>query len=225
MFIEVWSDILCPFCYIGKRNLENALKEFPEPVQVVWRSFELDPKAPKVSPVDLPTRLAERYGQTLEWAREKNREVEGRASSVGLTFHLEKAVLTNSFDAHRLIHLAESKGQQNAMKERLLAAYFTESKNIGDLATLVDLAVEIGLDGPTVEAMLKSDQYSEDVRNDERLARDLDISGVPFFVVNQRFAISGAQPKEYFLEALHKIKEEMSKDDTRDSSDDKGDKS
>ncbi|RZA19865.1 MAG: DsbA family oxidoreductase [Proteobacteria bacterium] len=213
MFIEVWSDIVCPFCYIGKRNLESAIKEFSEPVQIVWRSFELDPDAAKVSAVDLPTRLAQKYGQTIEWAKEKNQEVTSRASSVGLTFHLDKVIPTNSFDAHRLIHLAESKGLQNAMKERLLLAYFTEGKDISDHNTLSALAHELGIETSAVDDMLKSDKYSEDVRNDERLARDLEISGVPFFVVNQRFAISGAQPKEYFLEALQSVKARLAEDE------------
>lgn len=211
MFIEVWSDIVCPFCYIGKRNLENALKEFSEPVQVVWRSFELDPQAEKTQNVDLATRLAKKYGKTLDWAIAMNEQVTERARAVGLDFHLDKAVPTNSFDAHRLIHLAETKTKQDKMKERLFRAYFTEGKNISDPSDLLLLGLEIGLEKDEIQVLLESDRFSEEVRQDERLARDLEISGVPFFVINQRFAISGAQPKEVFLEVLEKAKTELEK--------------
>lgn len=211
MFVEIWSDVLCPFCYIGKRNLEAALKEFSTPVQVVWRSFELDPTSAKQQDDDLPSRLAKKYGKTREWAVSMNQQVTERAQQAGLEFHLEKAVPTNSFDAHRLIHLAEAKGLQDAMKERLLKAYFSEGKNISEPDTLVSLGVELGIDPHEIRAMLSSDQYSEAVRQDENLARDLEISGVPFFVINQRFAVSGAQPKEVFLEVFEKAKVELEK--------------
>ncbi len=213
LFIEAWSDIACPFCFIGKKNLDDALKELSFSVPVVWRSFELDPNAPKQSNMPLTEKLASKYGRPLEWAVQMNQDITERAKSVGLDFHLEKVVLANTFDAHRMIHLAEAKGMQGAMKERLLSAYFQEGLTLSDHATLITLGKEIGLDPNECGVMLSSDQYREDVRNDEKLASELEISGVPFFVVNQRYAISGAQPKEFFVETLGKIKIELDQEE------------
>lgn len=213
LFVEIWSDILCPFCYIGKRNLEAALKEFPDPVQIVWRSFELNKDAPKKSSDSLPEGLAKKYGKSLEWALDMNQQMQKRAQEVGLTLNFEKVVPTNSFDAHRLIHLAEKSGRQGDMKEALLQAYFTDGKDISDHPTLIALGVSLGLDANEIRVMLESDRFRDDVREDERIAADLQISGVPFFVVNQRFAISGAQPKEFFLESFNKIRADLAKEE------------
>lgn len=211
MFIEIWSDVLCPFCFIGKRNLENALREFSSPVQVVWRSFELNPAAKRED--NLIAHLSTKFGKPREWAEGMAKQVSDRAAEAGLQFNLDKAIPTNSFNAHRLIHLAESRGQQDAMKERLLKAYFVEGLDISDNDTLVSLGSELGLDGGEIKVMLETDRFSEEVRQDENLARDLEISGVPFFVISQRFSISGAQPKELFLEVLEKAKIELEKEE------------
>ena len=211
IFIEIWSDILCPFCYIGKRNLESALEEFPDPVQIVWRSFELNKEAPKKSGDTLPEALAKKYGKSLEWALDMNQQIQKRALDVGLTLNFEKVVPTNSFDAHRLIHLAEKSGRQGDMNEALFHAYFTDGQDISDHSTLIALGVSLGLDSNEIRVMLESDRFRDEVREDQRIATDLEISGVPFFVVNQRFAISGAQPKEFFVESLTKIKTELAK--------------
>ncbi|MBC7532200.1 MAG: DsbA family oxidoreductase [Oligoflexus sp.] len=203
--VEIWSDIVCPFCYIGKRHFEQAGKQFPHPVEVKWRSFELQKDAPKKQEQDLATRLAQKYGKSLEWAKAMNQQVTEKAAHVGVTFHLDKVIPTNSFDGHRLIHLAQTFGLQDEAKERLLAAYFTEGKDISDHPTLVDLGREIGLEVEDVQAMLESDRYGAEVRADEQLASEIEISGVPFFVIDQRYAISGAQPVEVFVETLHKV--------------------
>lgn len=213
MFIEVWSDIACPFCYLGKKNLEDALKELDFSVPVVWRSFELDPNAPKSSSVDLPTKLAQKYGKSIEWAKSMNQDLSAKAKDVGLILNFDKVVPTNTFDAHRLIHFAEAHGKQGEMKERLLKAYFTEGENLSERATLSRLAKDIGLDEEQASLCLDSEQYVQDVRDDEKLAADLEISGVPFFVVNQRYAISGAQPKDFFVSNLRKIKADLDQEE------------
>lgn len=202
--VEIWSDILCPFCYIGKRHVEAAQKQFPHPLTVKWRSFELQKDAAKKQNQDLASRLAQKYGKSLEWAQAMNQQVTEKARQVGVSFHLDKAIPTNSFDAHRLIHLAETFGRQDQAKERLLKAYFTDGLDISDHPTLVALGLEIGLVAEDVEAMLSGNRYAAEVRADEQLAAEIEISGVPFFVINQRYAISGAQPVEVFVETFHK---------------------
>lgn len=209
--VEIWSDIVCPFCYIGKRHFEQARQHFPHPLELRWRSFELQRDAPKKQHQDLATRLSQTYGKSLEWAKAMNQQVSARAAQVGLAFDLDRAVPTNSFDGHRLIHLARNFGRQDEAKERLLSAYFTEGKDISDHPTLIELGRDIGLDVEDVQAMLESDRYGAEVRADEQLAADIEISGVPFFVINQRYAISGAQPVELFVETLHKVWAEENK--------------
>jgi predicted DsbA family dithiol-disulfide isomerase len=209
--VEIWSDIVCPFCYIGKRHFEQARAQFPHPVSVTWRSFELQKDAAKKQDIDLATRLSQKYGKSLEWAKAMNQQVTEKAARVGVTFDLERAVPTNSFDGHRLIHLAKTFGLQDEAKERLLSAYFTEGKDISDHQTLQDLGLAIGLKGEDVRAMLGTDRYAAEVRADEQLAAEIEISGVPFFVINERYAISGAQPVELFVETLHKAWAEENK--------------
>lgn len=206
MRIDIWSDVVCPWCYVGKRRFERALAEFPHAadVDVVWHSFELDPTAPRTTDVPPAERLAAKYGLTVEQAQQANANLTATAADEGLEFHLDEARSGNSFDAHRLLHLAAERGLQGQLKERLLRAYFTERVAIGEPAELRRLAVEVGLDDVGVAQVLDSDEYAEDVRADESQARSYNISGVPFFVVDDRYGISGAQPTELFTEALQR---------------------
>jgi predicted DsbA family dithiol-disulfide isomerase len=202
--IEIWSDIACPWCYIGKRRLEAALAEFEhrDEVRVRWRSFELDPSAPPERAGDRAERLAEKYGMSVEQAREAEQRLTSAAAGEELPFRFDLARSGNTFDGHRLVHLAETYGLQDAMKERLLRAYFTEGELMSDHDALVRLAAEVGLDQQEVRELLGSDRYADDVRADERTAGELGISAVPTFVVDRRLGASGAQPPEALLDLL-----------------------
>ncbi len=204
--IEVWSDVVCPWCYIGKRHLESALAEFDHAgqVEVVWRSFELDPSAPAVREGDYATRLASKYAVSVPEARAMIEQMTGKAASVGLDFRFDLARPGNTFHAHRLLHLGADRGLQDEVKERLLAATFTEGAPIGDTDTLVRLAVEAGLDGTEARSVLETDAYAEEVRADERRAAALGISGVPFFVVDGAYGVSGAQPPEVLATVMQR---------------------
>jgi predicted DsbA family dithiol-disulfide isomerase len=210
MKIEVWSDFVCPFCYIGKRRLETALENFPHrgEVEVIYRSFELDPTAKKGAHSDIHALLAAKYGISYEEAKAMNARVGAQAQAVGLTYHFDTMILTNTFDAHRLMHYAARQGKMAEMTERLMKAYFTDSKDIGDHETLAELAEEVGLDKADVLAMLKSGDFADDVRQDEQEAAALGVRGVPFFVLNRKYAVSGAQPLEVFAQALEKAWQE-----------------
>jgi predicted DsbA family dithiol-disulfide isomerase len=202
--VEIWSDVVCPWCYIGKRRFESALAAFPhrDAVEVIYRSFELDPTAQVESGQSVTERLAEKYGVSLAQADAMNARVTGIAAGEGLEYHLEKARHANTVKAHRLIHLAASKGLQDAVLERVMTAYFSEGENIGETETLVRLAAEAGLDADEARITLESDAYADAVRTDERRARMLGINGVPFFVVDERYGVSGAQPAELLLQVL-----------------------
>jgi predicted DsbA family dithiol-disulfide isomerase len=203
--VEIWSDVVCPWCYIGKRRFEAALSRFAhrDDVEVVWRSFELDPSAPPTgTPGGQAERLAAKYGTTVDAARQMQQRVSDAAAGEGLDFDLDVAVPANTVDAHRVIHLAERQGLQGQMKERLLRAHFTEGEAVGEVPTLVRLAAEVGLDADTVRSLLATEELTDAVRADESEARALGISGVPFFVIDRRYGVSGAQPSEHLLEAL-----------------------
>jgi predicted DsbA family dithiol-disulfide isomerase len=201
--VEIWSDVVCPWCYVGKRRFENALAQFGhrDDVEVVWRSFELDPGAPPEREGSSAEHLAGKYGMSVEQAEGTNAQMTALATSEGLEYHLDRTRGGNSFDAHRLIQRALQDGLQDAMKERLMRAYFTEGEAIGDRDTLIRLAGEVGVDG---EAALTDQQYADAVRGDEELAMRIGIRGVPFFVLNRRYGVSGAQPPELLLQALDK---------------------
>jgi len=205
MEIEIWSDIACPWCYIGKRRFEAALAEFEhrDDVRVTWRSFELDPAAPPVRDGDRAERLAEKYGMTVEQAREMGRQMTETAAGEGLDFRFDIQRSGATFDGHRVIHLAGEHGLQDAMKERLLRAYFTEGELMSDRDVLVRLAAEVGLDADEVRAMLASDRFAAEVRDDERTAAQFGISAVPTFVVDRAIGASGAHPPEALLQLLH----------------------
>lgn len=205
--IEIWSDIMCPFCYIGKRKFELALQNFPHKsvVEVEWKSFQLNPDLatdPNKKTLDY---LAEIKGCSLEHAKSMSDNVSKIAKSVDLHYDLENAVVANSFDAHRFLHLAKYHGLQNAAEERLFAAYFTEAKNTADHETLIQLGVDIGMNAEETREMLTSSDFSMDVNRDIQEAVEIGIKGVPFFVLDRKFAISGAQESSVFLNALNEL--------------------
>lgn len=204
MKVEVWSDVVCPWCYVGKRNLEAALAVFEhaDDVEVLWRAFELDQNAPREREGRYVDRLARKYGVDRDAAQAMIDRMVSAAAAVGLDFRFDIARPGNTADAHRLLHLASEWGFQGALKERLLRATFTEGEPIGDRATLARLAGDVGLDPAEVEGVLDSDRFLPDVRADQARAVSLDVHGVPFFLVDGRFAIGGAQPPRILLRVL-----------------------
>lgn len=204
MQVEIWSDIVCPWCYLGKRRFERALTAYPhaDEVTVVYRSFELDPTAAKGTTSPTVQRLADKYGMTVAQATDAQREMEQRATADGLQFQLEGLRSGNTRDAHRLLHLAKDRDRQAALTERLHAVYFTESGSIFDPEPLTAAAVEVGLEEAEVAAVLASDAYDKAVADDEQTAQALGISGVPFFVLDRRLGVSGAQSADVLTRAL-----------------------
>jgi predicted DsbA family dithiol-disulfide isomerase len=208
----VWSDVVCPWCYIGKRRLEEALDAGGDTATIVWHSFQLDPSSRNDDPRDLATRLGEKYGRGREWALQANAHVTGIAAEVGLEYHLDQAKPANTVDAHRLLHLARDledagevpAGTQGALKERLLKAYFTDGLPVGDHATLTELATEVGLPADRVREVLAGRTYTDDVAADQAQALAYGANGVPFFVIDEKYGVSGAQPVEVFQEALRR---------------------
>lgn len=204
MQVEIWSDFACPFCYIGKRRFEKALADFAhhDRVKVIYRSFELDPNAPKHVPHDVFDMLSNKYGMSREEAIAMNQNLSQQAANEGLDFQFDDMVLTNTFDAHRLRHFAEKYGKSTAVSELLFQAYFSESKNLSNHNTLADLAAEAGLDREETLSMLAGEQFAENVREEEKDGSRLGIRGVPFYVINRKQALSGAQPSSVYLNAL-----------------------
>jgi predicted DsbA family dithiol-disulfide isomerase len=202
--VEIWSDIACPWCYIGKRRFEAALDQFEhrDEVKVTWRSFELDPGAPQERTGDRAEHLAQKYGMTVQQAREAEQRLTDAAAGEGLPFRFDIARSGNTFDGHRLVHLAETQDLQDELKERLLRAYFTEGELISDQETLVRVGVEVGLDEQEVRELLAGDRFADEVRADERTAGELGISAVPTFVVDRQLGASGAQPPDALLDLL-----------------------
>jgi len=207
MTVEIWSDIVCPWCYIGKRRFESALARFAhrEQVAIIWRSFELDPRAPQRTLGSLTDMLARKIGVSSAQAATMNAQVSALAAKEGLDYRLDRAQHGNTFDAHRLIHLAAAHQRQGAAKERLLRAYFCDGLPISDHETLVAIGVELGIAADEVRAMLTSAAYADAVRADERRATALGISGVPFFVIDAQYGVSGAQAPEVFLDTLEQV--------------------
>jgi len=205
--IDVWSDIMCPFCYIGKRKLEKALAQFEhkDDVAITWHSFQLDPTIQYEPGRDFYQYLADRKGQSRDWSVKIHKQMEQNAKDEGLDYHFDKAVIANSFNAHRLIHMAKTKGLGDAAKEQLLKAYFTDGRNVDDMDTLVDIGASVGLDADEVRRALSTDSFAQEVQADIATAGELGINGVPFFLFNQRYAISGAQPTELFLSGLRQL--------------------
>lgn len=207
MKIDVWSDVLCPFCYIGKRKLEAALAKFPHAgeVAVTWRSFELDPSAKSDRSKTIYEYLAAKYGRSIDWARQTNANLAQQAANDGLKFDFDRVRPTNSFDAHRLLHLARARGYQPQLQEALFAAYFTHGQDVSDHGALTRLATEAGLEAGEVTKVLSGQDYGDAVRAEEAQAQSLGIRGVPAFVIDEKYLISGAQPSETLLEALNEI--------------------
>jgi len=206
MKVEVWSDIMCPFCYIGKRHYESALGQFEDSdqLEIEWHSFQLDPTIPKSLPVkeNVYQYLANRKGISYEQSAQMHERVIQMAKKAGLEYHFEQAIVANSFDAHRMIQLAKTKGLGDEAEERLFRAYFTEGKDFGDHETLIKIGKEIGLHEDEIKSALVSDEYAEKVERDIQEATEIGVNGVPFFVFDHKYAVSGAQPPEYFLQAL-----------------------
>ncbi|HSC37193.1 MAG TPA: DsbA family oxidoreductase [Chitinophagaceae bacterium] len=205
MKIEIWSDIMCPFCYIGKRRLESALEQFPhaKDIELEWHSFQLDPAIEAGHGKNLYQYLSERKGIPYQQAVSMHVQLTQTAKEAGLTYNFDDAKVANSYDAHRLIQLAKTQGLGDAAEERLFRAYFTEGRDFSDHDTLVALGKEIGLDEAAVNAMLDSNAYSEEVNRDIAEAETIGIRGVPFFVFDRKYAVSGAQPAATFLGALN----------------------
>ena len=206
MDVEIWSDIACPWCYVGKRRFEAALAGFEQrdDVNVRWRSFELDPTAPASREHTGAEHLAEKYGMSRDDALASQRNLADVAAGDGLDMRFDLARGANTFDAHRLVQLAKASGAQDAMKERLMRAYFTEGERIGDRETLARLAREVGLPEDEVREVLATDRYALEVREDERTAMSFGISAVPFVVVDRRMGAAGAHPAEALGELLRR---------------------
>ena len=206
--IDVWSDVVCPWCYVGKRRLESALAQFEhrDSVDVRWHSFELDPSAPLVhdNPGGQAERLARKYDTTVPAAEEMLDRMTRTAADDGIEMHFEKIRGGNTFDAHRLLHFAAQHGKQDVLKERLFRAIFTEGEPIAYRETLVKLAGEVGLDPDAVRTMLLGDAYADAVRADEKQAAALGIRGVPFFMLDGKYGLSGAQPADMLVAALER---------------------
>lgn len=205
MLIEIWSDVICPWCYIGKRRFETALSQLAQrgSVQIIWRSFELDPDAPRQRPGTLEENLSRKYGVSMAEAAAMNARVIAVAKEAGLEYRLANAKPGNTFDAHRLLHLAAERELGDRAVERVMHAYFCESLPVGDRLALARLAPEFGILEAEALALFESNAYIDAVRADETRATELGISGVPFFVFDGKFGISGAQPVEVFTEALN----------------------
>ena len=206
MQLEIWSDVMCPFCYMGKRRLENALLGFVHAgeVEIVWRSYQLDPELRPAPGKSLHEYLAERKGMSRDWSVKMHAQLEKSAAELGLSYNFDRVVVANSFDAHRLAHLARRSGLQERMQERLFAAYFTEGRDMGDAETLIGLGTEVGLDPAETRTVVTGRQFADDVRSECEEAERLGAEGVPFFVIDRRYGLTGAQPSELIREVLEK---------------------
>lgn len=207
MKVEIWSDVVCPWCYVGKRNFDRALSEFEHrsDVEVEWRSYELDPTAPLDREGSYLDRLADKYGVDPAQASSMLSRVVDAGERAGIGFRFDISRPGNTFSAHRLLHLAKQVGRQHELEERLFAATFTEGRPIADPDTLVELAGEAGLDAATARRVVDGELFSHEVRADEREAHVLGVRGVPFFVFDRTYGVSGAQPAEVFADVLAKV--------------------
>lgn len=213
MKVEIWSDVMCPFCYIGKRKFEAALAGFKnkDQVEITWKSFQLNPALKTDPSKNTVQHLAETKGWSMDYTKNTIAYVSNMANEVGLHYDFDKAVVANSFDAHRLIQMAKQQGKGDAAEERLFKAYFTEGKNTADHATLIALGKEIGLNETEVSKMLASDNFSKEVKQDLQEADQLGVSGVPFFVFDRKYAVSGAQNPDVFTQTLNKAWDDCAK--------------
>jgi predicted DsbA family dithiol-disulfide isomerase len=217
MKVEIWSDVMCPFCYIGKRRFENALQQFEnkDDVEIEWKSFQLNPDMETNPSINIDQYLADIKGWTIDHARDLNAHVTQMAAEAGLTYNFDKAVVANSFNAHRFSHLAKKNGLGIEAEEQLFKAYFTDGKNIDDQNTLIELGKQIGLDAEEIKQTLESNAYADEVKHDIAEAQYLGIKGVPFFVMNNKYAVSGAQAEEVFEQTLQKAYAEWQKENPK----------
>ncbi len=208
MRVDIWSDVVCPFCYIGKKRLEAVAEETGIELEVHWHSYQLDSEAPERQTISNSERLAQKYGRSVAEVEEMQRNIAQMAKAEGIEFNWQQANSGNTFNAHRLIHLAQSKGLGNEAKEALFYSYMTQGLSIGERETLEDVAARIGLNPVEVDDLLDSDEFADFVKFDQEVARDqLKVTGVPFFVFDQRIALAGAQPREVFLQVLEKAQQ------------------
>lgn len=206
MKIEIWSDILCPFCYIGKRHLEQALAEFPDlGVQIEWKSFQLDPSVSPQPGKDVYSYLAERKGMTVTESKAMHKNVANAAATVGLNFNFDKAVIANSLRAHQLIQLAKTRGLGDALEEVFFSAYFCDGEDLNDDNTLLRLGVCAGLNSLEINETLAKESFTTAINNDMREAQQIGVKGVPFFVFDRKYAVSGAQPVATFIETIQAL--------------------
>jgi predicted DsbA family dithiol-disulfide isomerase len=210
MKIEIWSDIACPFCYIGKRKLEKAIQKLPDSssIQIEWKSFQLNPDLQTNENQNTLTYLSQTKGWSKEQTLQMTAQVAAMGREEGLNFDFEHTLVVNTKQAHRLLHLAKETGHQDQLKERLLKAYFSEGKNVDDTATLLQLAEEVGLNKHSAEATLSSEKYTDALEQDTYESRLIGVQGVPFFVFDRKFGISGAQPDEVFDQTLKQALDE-----------------
>ena len=208
MKVEIWSDIACPFCYIGKKNYDKALEKFAEAsnIELEWYSFQLDPTIPEEGNdgVDMASYLEQRKGMPATQIQEMFGNISEMGKNVGIDFNFDKAVIANTKNAHRLLQLAKTKGLSNEAEEILFKAYFTDGVDIGNLEALKSLGLSIGLEEADLDRVLNSDEFSYEVNQDIREGANIGVQGVPFFVFNRRYGVSGAQPVDAFLETMNK---------------------
>jgi len=206
MQIEIWSDVMCPWCYIGKRRFEKALAQFEhkDKIEIEWKSFQLNPSMKTDTSKSINQYLAEIKGWTLDYSRQMHDQVTQLAKAEGLNYDFDKAVVANSFDAHRLMQFAKTNGRGHEIEERLFKAYFEEGKNIADHNTLTELGVDVGLNKEEIKKVLAEGAFADEVKKDVHEANAIGCTGVPFFVLNRKYGISGAQEPETFLKALEK---------------------
>ena len=214
MLVEVWSDVMCPFCYIGKRKFENAMaiSQHKEEIKLVWKSFQLSPDIQSSDSKDYVDFLQQKKGFSEQQTKAMLGNVTQMANDVGLDFHFEKAIVANSFNAHRLSHLAKKHNKQDEAEEALFKAHFVEGKDINNVEVLQQMGIDMGIDADEVHKLVMGDGYTEAVRNDEDEARQLGVTGVPFFVFNRKYAISGAQDEKVFSDTIDKAFAEWKKD-------------
>ena len=214
MKIEIWSDVMCPFCYLGKRKFENALAQFAdkEYIEVEWKSFQLNPALVTNTAISIQQYLSEHKGMSLEQVKQSQSYITQAGQVVGLDYHFDKVIVANTFKAQQLLKFAHVQNKQNEMEERLFEAFFTEGQNVDDLTTLAQLAVEVGLDATGLHDALETNQYLAQVQVDIAEANALGIHGVPYFVFNRKLAVNGAQESPVFLETLRKAFAEWVKD-------------
>lgn len=218
MKVKIWSDIRCPFCYIGKHKFEKALSTFPykEKIEVEWHSFELDPELQTNARTNTCEHLAESKGISVQEAKDMSQYVKEAAKGFDIRFDFDRVVIANSFNAHRLIHFSKNKGLENEVAESLFKAHFSQGKNIDDSDTLIEIACALGISKAETKAMLGSGKYNEEVLADEKEAGYLGIRGVPFFVFNDKYAVSGAQQPGVFSQVLYQCMKEYSQSDNRE---------